>query len=158
WQGVHVLDDLVQSHNPWQGYLQNCNVAPEHMTFACPMTPKRYADRFYLYNVDNPLHQRAASVLAQLHAANRLTVDQAKEIALSTHVYNADLWQAKLVAAWEKLGGKLPQAEPAAKMFALVSHWNRRADADSVGAVAYRFWFDELGAKAALMARAGMPP
>jgi acyl-homoserine-lactone acylase len=158
WQGLHDLDDLVQSHNPWQGYLQNCNVAPEHMTFACPMTPKRYEERFYLYNFDNPLHQRAASVRDQLHAANRLTVEQAKEIALSTHVYNADLWQAKLVAAWEKLGNKVADSQPATRMFELVSRWNRRADADSIGAVAYRFWFDELGGKAALAARAGMPP
>jgi acyl-homoserine-lactone acylase len=158
WQGIHEFDHLVQSHNPWQGYLQNCNVGPEHMTFACPMTPQSCAECFYLYNVDNPLHQRAASVKAQLHAANKLTVDQAKEIALSTHVYNADLWQAKLVAAWQKLSGKLANAQPATKMFDLVVRWNRRADADSVGAVAYRFWFDELGAKAALSARAGMPP
>jgi acyl-homoserine-lactone acylase len=158
WQGIHDLADLVQSHNPWQGYLQNCNVAPEHMTFACPMTPKRYQEQPYLYNADFPLHQRAAMVRAQLHANNRLTLHDAKQIAMSTQVYNADLWQAKLVAAWEKLRNKLADAEPAAKMYDLVVRWNRNADADSVGAVAYRFWFDELGAKATLSARAGMAP
>jgi acyl-homoserine-lactone acylase len=158
WQGLHQLNDLVQSLNPWQGYLQNCNVSPEHMTFACPMTPKRYEDRPYLYNADFPLHQRAAQVRQMLHANGRLTVEQAKDIALCTQVYGADLWQAKLVAAWEKLRGKLADDQPAAKMFDLVVRWNRRADADSVGAVAYRFWFDELGAKAMLTARAGMPP
>src|SRR5262245_39099912 len=62
WRGLHPLEDLVQSLNPWQGYLQNCNVSPEHMTKFCPMTPERYQDRPYLYNADNPLHQRAAMV------------------------------------------------------------------------------------------------
>src|SRR5437763_12787797 len=67
WLGFHALGDLVQSENPWQGYLQNCNVSPEFMTRFCPMTPQRYADRPYLYNPDNPLHQRAAMVVELLH-------------------------------------------------------------------------------------------
>lgn len=158
WQGFHDLGDLVQLHNPWQGYMQNCNVAPEYMTLDCPMTPKRYAERPYLYNYDYPLHQRAAMVLARLRGATKLTLQDAKEIALCTQVYNADLWQAKLANAWERVGKKMAREEPAERMYELVVRWNNRADAESVGAVAYRFWFDELGGKAALTARAGMPP
>src|SRR5439155_21156635 len=37
-------------------------------------------------------------------------------------------------------------------------HWHRRADADATGAVAYRFWLDQLGAKAQQSARAGQAP
>src|SRR5262249_7814862 len=157
------------SHNPWQGYMQNCNVSPEHMMFASPMTPERYQDRPYLYNADNPLHQRAAMTRAQLHANTKLTVAEAMEIALSTQGYNAELWQKKRVAAGDKRGGKLPQASPADKMFDLIVRWNRRCDADSVGAIAYRYWFDELDGKvmagdkaklgkAMTAARAGLPP
>src|SRR5262249_43102923 len=79
WLGIHKLDDLVQSQNPWQGYLQNNNTSPEHMVRFSPMTPQRYAERIYLYNADNPLHQRAAMTLRQLHDANRLTVRRATE-------------------------------------------------------------------------------
>jgi acyl-homoserine-lactone acylase len=169
WQGIHALGDLVQSHNPWQGYMQNCNVSPEHMMFASPMTPERYQDRPYLYNADNPLHQRAAMTRVQLHANTRLTIAEAMEIALSTQVYNAELWQKRLLAAWEKLGSKLPQASPADQMFDLILRWNRRCDAGSVGAIAYRYWFDELDGKvmagdkaklgkAMTAARAGLPP
>jgi acyl-homoserine-lactone acylase len=158
WVGIHDLADLVQSHNPWQGYLQNCNVSPEHMTFACPMTPEKYKDRPYLYNPDNPLHQRAAMTRAQLHAHTKMTVQQAMEIALSTEVYGADQWQKRLAAAWEKYGGKLGAQDPAPKMYEMVVRWNRRADADSTGVVAYQFWFDQLGGKALQSARAGLPP
>src|SRR5438270_8844404 len=104
WLGYHPLEDLVQSLNPWQGYLQNCNVSPEHMTRFCPMTPQRYAERPYLYNPDNPLHQRAAMMRDELHANSRVTVKDAIAIALSTQVYNADRWQARLAAAWDKAG------------------------------------------------------
>jgi acyl-homoserine-lactone acylase len=158
WQGFHDLADLVQIHNPWQGYLQNCNVSPEHMTFACPMTPERYKDRPYLYNPDNPQHQRAAMVQALLHANGKMTVADAMGVALSTAVFNADLWQARLASAWEKRKSKEAPGEQAAKMVELILGWNRRTDANAVGAVAYRFWFDELGSKAMQTARAGLPP
>src|SRR5947199_7520182 len=154
WLGLHALDDLVQSHNPWHGYLQNCNVSPEHMVRFSPMTPDHYADRPYLYNADNPLHQRAATTLEQLHHATRLTVQDTIAIALSTEVHNADLWQARLVEARQKA----TLSERAKKAYDRIVYWNRRADADSVGAVVYRRWKDELGDRALLADRAGFLP
>src|SRR5262245_41097908 len=157
WLGYHGIDDLVQSLNPWQGYLQNCNVSPEHMTKFCPMTPERYAEKPYLYNADNPLHQRAAMMRDQLHANTRVTVQDAHDMALSTQVYNADLWQARLAAAWETAGDVKADAK-AAKLCNLILRWNRRADADSTGATAYFFWKNVIGAEALQSDRAGKPP
>jgi acyl-homoserine lactone acylase PvdQ len=158
WLGIHTIDDLVQSLNPWQGYLQNCNVSPEHMTKFCPMTPERYAERPYLYNPDNPLHQRAAMMRDELHANTRVTVQDAIAMALSTQVYNADLWQARLAAAWDKTDSKLKTDAMAGKLYELILRWNRRADADSTGAVAYLTWKNQLGDKALQSDRAGKAP
>jgi acyl-homoserine lactone acylase PvdQ len=158
WLGYHGLDDLVQSLNPWQGYLQNCNVSPEFMTRFCPMTPERYAQRSYLYNADNPLHQRAAMMRDLLHANTSVTVADAHAMALSTQVYNADLWQGRLAAAWDKAPGKQKADAGTAKLCELILRWNRRADADSTGAVAYLFWKNQLGKNALLADRAGQPP
>ncbi len=37
------------------------------------------------------------------------------------------------------------KADPkTAKLYDLVVRWNRRADADSTGAVAYRYWKDQI--------------
>ncbi len=154
WLGFHRLEDLVQAENPWQGYLQNCNVSPEHMVRFSPMTPQRYAERPYLYNRDNALHQRAAMVLDRLHRATRLTVAEAIDLALSTEVYNADLWQARLAEA----AAAAKPAERAGKLCRTILGWNRRADADSVGAVAFRYWKEELGAEALDADRAGREP
>jgi acyl-homoserine lactone acylase PvdQ len=159
WLGIHPLDDLLQLHNPWQGYMQNNNCAPEHMMRFCPLTPARYQERSYLYGLrDNPLHQRAAMTREQLHANTRVTLQDAFEMALSPQVYNADLWQARLVAAWEKADARTKADPQAAKLYDLIVHWNRRADADSTGAVAYRFWKDRLGKEALLADRAGRTP
>jgi penicillin amidase len=158
WLGYHPLADLVQILNPWQGYLQNCNVSPEFMTRFCPLTPERYAQRSYLYNPDNPLHQRAAMMRELLHANTKVTVADAHAMALSTQVYNADLWQARLAAAWEKAEGKRKANPRAGQLCQLILRWNRRADADSTGAIAYLFWKNQLGKKALLADRAGNPP
>jgi acyl-homoserine lactone acylase PvdQ len=158
WLGIHPIDDLVQSLNPWQGYLQNCNVSPEHMTKFCPMVPERYKERPYLYNPDNPLHQRAAMVRDLLHANARFTVKDAIDLALNTQVYNADLWQARLAAAWDRAEEKVKSDPKTSKFCHLILHWNRRADADSTGAIAYLFWRKYLGDKALQADRAGQVP
>ena len=31
WQGIHTFDELLQVHNPPQGYMQNCNVSPQFL-------------------------------------------------------------------------------------------------------------------------------
>src|SRR5437764_6465901 len=126
--------------------MQNSNVSPEFMLKGSPLTPKRYAERPYLYNPDSPLHQRAAMTLRQLDSARKMTVQDAMAIALSTEVYNADLWQDRLSKAREKarLSGR------AGKVCQLILRWDRRADADSAGAVAYRYWKQELGPQALL--------
>jgi acyl-homoserine lactone acylase PvdQ len=158
WLGIHPLEELVQSTNPWQGYLQNCNVSPEHMTMFCPMVPERYAARPYLYNPDNPLHQRAAMVLELLHLNTKVTVPDAIAIALSPQVYNADLWQARLAAAWEKADAASKADAAAAGLYNLIVRWNRRAEADSVGAIAYHVWKSQLGERVLLSDRAGRKP
>jgi acyl-homoserine lactone acylase PvdQ len=158
WRGIHSITDLVQSTNPWQGYLQNCNVSPEFMTRFCPMTPARYADRPYLYNADNPLHQRAAMALELLDANSKVTVEEAIQIAMSPQVYNADLWQARLVSAWDKAADKYKNDSRLAQFVDLIVRWNRRTDPDSTGAIAYRFWKDQLGKEILQSDREGRKP
>jgi penicillin amidase len=160
WLGIHPLEDLIQITNPWQGYLQNCNVSPEFMTEFCPIVPKRYADRPYLYNPDNPLHQRAATVLTLLHDNARMTRRDAFQLALSPQVHNADQWQARLVAAWAKADSSARNSPEASRLYELIVRWNGRADADSVGAIAYRYWKDELwkDKRILLSDRAGRTP
>ena len=97
--------------------------------------------------------QRAAMVRELLHINGKMTLADAVDVAMSTQVYNADLWQARLVDARAKTAGSRGH-----KMFEVITRWNRRTDPDTVGAIAYRYWFDELGPKAAQAARAGLPP
>ncbi len=166
WQGLHALQDLVQLQNPSQGYMQNCNVSPQFMTTNSPLEPSRWSDRSYLFNgytsleqrYDNPLHQRAAMCLQLLDAATAMTVDDAKAIALSYNVYGADVWQTLLQSAWSEASTEAKGEAGPAKLVELILNWDRRCAPDSTGAIAYRYWKDELGDEVRLHDRAGFPP
>lgn len=149
WRGIHPFADLVQIANPPQGYMQNNNTTPFRMMLDSPLTPES-AKTPYLYNDSRrPNHQRAATTLKELSAESRLTVERAMEIAFSTSVYKADAWQERI----RKFAGG--PAGPATELAVRIVAWNRRIDADSTGAMAYRVFKLALGAD---LARQVTPP
>ena len=135
WQGIHPFEDLVQIENPPQGYMQNCNISPWVMMRDSPLVPEKFAAHPYLYNADRtPAHQRAATVLDELAAAKDVTIEKAMDIAFSTKVYEADLWQERI-----------RKAEVSSDFGRMILDWNRRSDADSPGALAYYLFKMALG-------------
>jgi acyl-homoserine-lactone acylase len=149
WQGLHPLSDLVQITNPPSGYMHNCNVSPFGMMKDSPLVPEKYLP--YIYNASRtaPRHQRAEMMTDLLDAANKVTLEDAINIAFSPQVYHAELWQARLRDAWSKMSahgsgpssngasGNSKVTADAAEVFDLIAKWNRRSDADSEGALAY---------------------
>jgi acyl-homoserine-lactone acylase len=156
WQGIHPMSDLVQVTNPPSGYMHNCNVTPFAMMKDSPLVPDKYLP--YIYNASRtaPRHQRAEMMTDLLDAANKMTLDQAIDIAFSPQVYHAELWQARLKAAWAKAGLSSASTDganarpvvtaDAIEVFDLIQKWNRRSDADSEGALAYYAFKKGLGA------------
>ncbi len=166
WRGIHPLNDLVQLHNPPQGYMHNCNVSPQFMIKGCPLQPEGWSDRPYLFNgfyslermYDNPLHQRAAMCLELLDSAMRMTVDDAIALANNTEVFGAGVWQQKLGDAWAEAGSALRQQQRYATMVRLIKSWDRHCDADSTAAIAYHYWKEQFGPDVIRADRAGFPP
>jgi penicillin amidase len=159
WQGLHPLSDLVQITNPPGGYMHNCNVTPFGMMKDSPLVPEKYIP--YIYNASRtaPRHQRAEMMTDLLDSANKVTVDQAIDIAFSAQVYHAELWQARLKTAWAKASsqpsassassegsnGKSALSADATEVFDLIQSWNRKSDAESEGALAYYAFKKGLG-------------
>ena len=102
-KGIHPIDDLVQIENPPCGWMQNCNCSPAAMMNRDQPRHEQFAERAHLYN-ESPsgdAHQRAEMVTDLLAAADKVTVEQAIEIAFSTQVWHAERWQARLEEAWQ---------------------------------------------------------
>jgi len=112
-----------------------------------PLTPQKYATFPYLYNATEkmPRHQRAEMMTELLDAANKVTVDQAIDIAFSPQVYRAETWQARLKQAREANPGSVDTSPELREVYQLIMNWNRRSDADSEGAMAYYAFKKSLG-------------
>ena len=164
WQGLHPLSDLVQITNPASGYMHNCNVSPFGMIKDSPLTPEKYEAHPYVYNATRmaPRHQRAEMMTELLEAANKVTLEQAIDIAFSPQVYRAEQWQARLKEAWSKTaaaagpsassvsdGGKpgSTMSADAVNVYDSIQKWNRRSEADSEGALAFYAFKKSLGAE-----------
>jgi len=124
-----------------------------------PLTPERYSAFPYVYNDTNrPNHQRAAmavELLSELtRGDNKLTLDQAIDVAFNTQVFQADRWQERVRKGWENYeeanpgGGSSPASLKNAdsrELYDLIQAWNRRSDPDSAGATAFRAFKLGLG-------------
>jgi acyl-homoserine-lactone acylase len=137
WRGLHPFADLVQITNPPSGWMQNCNVSPFAMIKESPLVPEKHSKYPYLYNADRtPGHQRAAMMNDLLEAADKVTLEQAVDIAFSPQVWHAEQWQASVAKARKNV----PEADRSgdvAEMLRTIEAWNRRSDADSIGALAF---------------------
>lgn len=141
WKGFHKPEELVQIENPPQGYMQNCNTSPVNMMENSPLRLQNY--RSYIYGIgEDPPDQRAASVLHLLKGTRqkKMTVEEAREIAMSTFVLGADLWIGKLKNAWAAQKAEVSASDDIKKMYAQISAWDQHSHAESTGAMTYRYW------------------
>lgn len=137
WKGLHKLEELVQLHNPPNGWMQNCNVSPFAMMKQSPLVPENYAEHPYLYNAGRtPAHQRGSMVNDLLDSIPKMTLEQLMDVAFNPQVWRAETWQARLKQAWDA-APESARAGDSAEVYALIEKWNRRNDADSEGALAY---------------------
>ena len=65
----------------------------------------------------------------QLSGGEKKRVALASVLAMNPEVYNAELWQARLVNAWAKAGADLKKEKRTARLYDMVIRWNRRTDA-----------------------------
>jgi acyl-homoserine-lactone acylase len=146
WKGIHPMSDLVQIENPPCGWMQNCNCSPAAMMNQDQPPRTRYAEHLYLYNESHSpdAHQRAEMVTDLLDAAVKVTAEQAIAIAFSTQVWHAERWQARLEEAW-KHAKDAAKGGDTARVYDLIRTWNRQAEPDSQGALAYYFFKKALG-------------
>ena len=136
WQGIHPHADLIQITNPPPGFMQNCNISPGTMMPNSPFTKDRYPS--YIYNDEEKRsNPRGRSALKLLGAADTLTIEHAKQIALDTRSDRFEIWQTALRIAYNNQKKSFADLDSAV---AMISGWNGRLDAENTAAALYRFW------------------
>lgn len=141
WLGIHPLKDLVQILNPKTGYMQNCNIGPDTMARNLGLDLSAYPQ--YLYDTaPNTSNSRGRRAVELLDAHPKLTIDQAKAIAMDIHADRCEVWQTQIREAAAAVDFSKPRkgVEPKELRQAIdkLVIWDGMMDQKSVGATLYR--------------------
>ncbi len=139
WLGIHPARDLISLENPRQGYMQNCNVAPDVMMVDSPLVPEKW--KSYLFNeTSGRIHQRGARAVQLLQENSSVTIEQAKAIALDVACYQYQHWSDSLRLADARFGENYRGDADYASGLNEILAWNGRSESDSRGALKYYYW------------------
>ena len=135
WTETHAYDELPTVVDPPSGWLQNANDPPWTTTFP----PALAADDYPPYMAPRFMHLRAQRSARMLAEDESVTFDEAVAYKLSTRMELADRILDDLEVAVGEHGG-----EEARRAMAVLTAWDRAADAESRGAVLFVAFVDRL--------------
>ncbi len=132
WTKVHSYRELPRVLDPPSGWLQNTNDPPWSTTFPRALAPDNYPPYMAPPSLMAFRQQRSARMLVE---DEQISFEEMVKYKHSTRMELADRLLDELIVAAQQRGGKL--ARQAAEV---LKSWDRKADADSSGAVLFAFW------------------
>ena len=132
WDDIHPYDELPRVLNPESGWLQNANETAYTATIPRPFDP----GDFPAYMLPEPfIFPRPQTSMRLLHEDESITFEELIEYKHSTFLELTRPTLPDLIAAARESDSELVQ-----RSAEILADWDRRADADSVGAVLFAAW------------------
>lgn len=135
WTKNHPYQDLPRVISPPSGWLQNANDPPWTTTFPVAIKPDEYPS----YMAPRFMDFRAQSSARMLDEDKKITFNEMVKYKHSTRMDFADRILDDLIPAARKYGSELGQ-----RAVNVLEKWDRKANADSKGAVLFAAWAEEL--------------
>jgi acyl-homoserine-lactone acylase len=135
WTKNHPYQDLPRVVDPQSGWLQNANDPPWTTTFPVAIKPDKYPS----YMAPRFMDFRAQSSARMLDEDKKITFNEMVKYKHSTRMDFADRILDDLIPAALKYGSELGQ-----RAVNVLEKWDRKANADSKGAVLFAAWAEEL--------------
>ena len=136
-----LYEDLPKFKNPKSGFISNSNNGPWTSTYPFVAEPKDYPS----YITDKPykyFNYRSVRSIKMLLSEEKVDFDKVVELQSSTHAEFADRTVDELVSFGEESSDSLLQ-----KAAVVLKNWDRKLDAQSIGAVLFVNWYFKLNRK-----------
>ncbi|PSB01752.1 acylase [Merismopedia glauca] len=136
WTKYHPYADLPRAIDPSSGWLQNTNDPPWTTTLPQVLNPDDYPAYMAPREVMHFRAQRSAKILS---GDSKISLAEAIRYKYDTRMELSDRLLDDLIPLAEKQSN--PRVRRAAK---ILKKWDRRANANSRGAVLFAFWREEM--------------
>ncbi len=139
WMGVHSLNEIVQSINPSNGWLQNCNATP--FTVAGDQSPK--AINYPAYMAPDGENGRGITAVALLSKIDKINLDELIALGYNKKLSAFDFLLPRFLEE-AKTANLAPRTR---KAIDYLANWDRFADSNSVATSLAIEWGTKLGAE-----------
>jgi len=135
WQGVHALNEIVQSINPSNGWLQNCNATP--FTVAGSHSPK--AENYPAYMAPDGENGRGITAVKLLEKIDKINLDDLIHLGYNRHMSAFDILLPSFLD-YTKTIALNPKEQ---KAIQYLNNWNHDGDTASVATTIALEWATE---------------
>lgn len=147
WKGQHPINEIVQSINPVNGWLQNCNSTP--YTVAGINSPKQFTEsgeqNYPAYMAPDGENFRGINAVRVLGEENKYTVDKLIKAGYDTRLAAFEILAPALVSSFEKnVSGNESLYGPLKEPISVLKNWDYRCAENSVATTLAVEWGEKL--------------
>ncbi|MBP5999829.1 MAG: penicillin acylase family protein [Sediminibacterium sp.] len=139
WNGLHHLNEIVQSINPANGWLQNCNATP--FTVAGSNSPK--ANNYPAYMAPDGENGRGITAVALLSKIDKINLDELIALGYNRKLSAFDM----LLPGFIQKATTTTLAPRTKKAIAYLANWDHYADTNSIATSIAIEWATKWGAE-----------
>jgi acyl-homoserine lactone acylase PvdQ len=148
WNGVHALNEIVQSINPINGWLQNCNATP--FTVAGKNSPKQ--ENYPSYMAPDGENPRGLNAVRLLEGIDKINLEELIQLGYNKHLTAFDIVLPSFIAAAKQIkidtskvmAGENLMTPTLAKAIEYLEKWNHDADTNSIAQTIAIMWMAEI--------------
>lgn len=148
WNGVHALNEIVQSINPINGWLQNCNATP--FTVAGKNSPKQ--ENYPSYMAPDGENPRGLNAVRLLEGIDKINLEELIQLGYNKHLTAFDIVLPSFIAAAKQIkidtskvmAGENLMTPTLAKAIGYLEKWNHDADTNSIAQTIAIMWMAEI--------------
>ena len=124
WTGVHNLSEIVQSINPVNGWLQNCNATPYAVAGINSPRPEQYP----AYMAPDGQNGRGINAIQLLEKIDKINLDELIALGYNKHLSAFDILLPSFISFTKTIS--LPEAQRKAIQY--LENWNHDAAENSI--------------------------
>ena len=136
WQGPHNMNELIQTHNPKQGWVQNCNSTPFSVSGINSLNQSVYP----YYMAPDGENFRSLLAIKEIEKENDFTLDKLISLGYNNYLAMFDSILPPLFLAYEVMPLSDPGKQSLKEPIETLRAWDRKSSVTSVATTVAIEW------------------